>query len=454
MPYKDLREFINRLEKEGELIRIKEELDPKFEVAAVLKEIGKKDSPAVLFERVRGYDIPVVGNLWGSKKLVALELETSEDAFLDEYQKRQRRRIPPVIVKEAPAKEVIIKQDIAVLKTMPVLTHHERDAGPYITQGMVFAKDPETGRKSMGLHRLQVKGKAKLGVWISEYSPGSGRALKNAESRGQPLEVAIAIGIDPAIILAAYTVTPGVVDKFEVAGGLRGEPLELVKCETLDLEVPANAMFVIEGKIPPWVRELDGPFGDEFGYYIPVYATVIEITAITHQRSPIYPTHVPFTQAPWNSFLTWTVAPQTKEFLRLLIPSLKDVDVSLMAGRYVLSIDKRNEWDARHALYLVLNLVPYAKYAIVVDGDVDVHNREEVDWAVFGRCQPDPDKDLILVTDVLGGELAPYIKEVPITTKIGLDATKPLDRPERFDRIAVPKEATEKAVGIVKKYLG
>jgi 2,5-furandicarboxylate decarboxylase 1 len=451
MAYKDLRAFLDRLEKEGELIRIQEELDPNFEVSAIFHHLGQRENPAALIERVRGYGIPVVGNLFASEKRVALTLETTEDAFFSEYEKRLGRQIPPIAVKEAPVKEVVIREDIDIFETMPVLTYHKRDVSPYITQGVVFTKDPETGRRSMGIHRIQVKGRNKLGVFISEFGAGSSTSLKNAESRGQPLEVAIAIGVDPAILVACYSPLPlPYFDKLALVGGLRGEPLEVVSGETMDLEVPANAMFIIEGKIPPGVRELDGPFGETSGYYTPIISPVIEITAITHQREPIYAVFQPFSLDD-RVFTRMVLERQLWGLLKRMIPSLKELDFSPHDDFLIMSMERKNEWEPREALYHALTLLMHVKYAIVVDEDVDVHNPMEVKWALAGRCQPD--KGLVLITDVQGNPLDPSIKEGGIRSKLGIDATKPLDRAERFERVAVPEEAADKAAEVLKKYL-
>ncbi len=451
MAYKDLRAFIEYLEKEGELLRIKEELDPRYEISAIFRGLGQREGPALLIERVKGYGIPLVGNLLGSRKRIALALETNEDDCIKEYEKRSGEKIPPLEVKAASVKDVILKEKVDIFKTIPVLTYHQRDASPYITQGIVFSKDPETGQRSMGIHRLQVKGGNRLGVYISEYSPTLGKFFANAEKRGKPLEVAIAIGVDPALLITASSIllAPGS-DKLELAGGLRREGLEVTKGETVDLEVPANAMFIIEGRIPPGVRELDGPFGESSGYYIPSHSPVIEITAITHQKNPIYAVFQPFSLDDVLFFNTiWKN--QISKFLKSVIPSIREVFLSYPGGFLVMSIEKRNEWDARHALYTSLTLLLFVKYAIVVDSDIDVSDPKEVGWALSGRCQLD--RDLVLLKDVCGDPLDPSVKKGNITTKIGLDATKPLDGRERFERIAVPQDAALKAAEILKKYL-
>ena len=451
MSYKDLRSFLSCIEKEGELIRIKEVLAPEYEVSAIFERLGHKELPAIIMDKVKGYDIPIVGNLLGSKKRLALALETSEADFAGEYHRRMMGQIPPVSVKEAPVKEIVINNDIDLIKTLPVLTNHERDASPYITQGIVFTKNPETGQKSMGVHRLQVKGKNRLCVYISEFSPTIGRSFAAAERSGEPLQVAIAIGVEPALLIAAIGFSiMSIKDKLELAGSLRGEAVEVIRGETVDFDIPADSMFILEGIIPPKTREIDGPFGESSGYYITVSSPVIEITTITHQKNPIYAIFKPYSIED-SLFFDLTGSRQLAEVLRTVVPSVKDVALSMIGSKIIISIDKKNEWEARHALYASLTMFMFAKYAIVVDDDINIHNPDEVAWALTGRCQPD--KDIITVHDVLGHCLDPSLKAGNIGSKLGLDATKPLDRRDDFNKIGVPADIALKADGILKKYL-
>ena len=283
MSFKSLRNFIERLEREGEIIRVKDKLSPRFEIAAFFEILGKKEgNPAAIIENVEGYDIPVVGNLLGSKRRLAMALETDEDNIFKDFSRINEKGLPPEIISPAPVKDVVIDKDIDILRDFPVLTYHEKDAGPYITQGIVFSKDPESGNRTMGVHRLQVKGKNRLGIFLA--SKTSTEYFHNAEEKGKPLNVAIAIGVDPVILIASVSWSP-FGDKLTLAGTLRREPLELTPAESVDLEVPANAMIVMEGKILPNLREKEGPFGESTGYYITAQNPVIEITTITQRRS-------------------------------------------------------------------------------------------------------------------------------------------------------------------------
>jgi 2,5-furandicarboxylate decarboxylase 1 len=448
MPYEDVRAFLNRLESKGELIRIKEELDPKYEVAAVLHELGQKDSPAVFFEKVKGYDVPVAGNLFGRRRRFALALETEEGDIEGKLDRGKGAPIAPVMVEEAAVKQVILKDEIDLLKVIPILSHSEKDAGPYITQGVLFLKDPETGDRTMGVHRMQAKGKDGICAYISSLGK-SFVFLQKAEAKDQPLEAAIAIGNDPVVVMAAVAYLP-LGDKFGLAGGLRGEPMKLVKAETVDLDVPANAMFVLEGEILPHVREVDGPFGESLGYYTTINSPVIQIKAITHQREPIYTVFPPYS-VEQELMYELNFVPEMRRMLKMSIPSLQDVTYIYTLATLVLSIKKGKGWEGRQALYTALSMGPLVKFAIVVDDDVNIHDFRELACALAGRAQPE--EDAVLFSGIYGHELDPSCKEDFVSSKMGLDATKPLEHPEHFEMARPPHPARDKAKKILRGYL-
>jgi len=445
MAYTDLRDFIKRLEQEGEIIKIKDTLSPRFEISALFEELGKREgNPAAIIENVKGYHVPVVGNLLGSRKRIALALETEEENIFQKYSAVNDNPIPPRIVSQAPVKEVILNKNIDILKHLPVLTNHEKDASPYITQGLVFSKDPETGSKTMGVHRLQVKDKDKLGIFLA--SKTSTEYFRKAEESGRPLNVAIAIGVEPVILLASIAWFP-FGDKLTLAGNLRGEPLDLIPAESIDLEVPAHAMFILEGKILPDVRETEGPFGESTGYYITVQNPVIEITTITHQKDPLYSIFKPFSVE--DDLLTaMFFKTNTLKELKNVIPSVQDIAISMYSAHAIISIKKKEEWEARTALYSILSNNLYLKHAVIVDDDIDIYNSHEVEWAIASRFQAD--RDLVILNDVGGSFIDPSIKEGYISAKMGLDATKPLNQVEKFEKIKIPKQAKEKVKKILK----
>ncbi len=447
MAYKDLLEFIERLKEEDELIIIEEELDPKYEISAILREIAKKrNGKAVLIENVKGYDLKVVGNLLGSEKRIAIALDIKGD-LVEEYIKRKEQPIPPKIVDKAPAKEVIIKDNIDILKELPILTYHEKDASPYITQGIIFMKDIESGFMTMGVHRLQVKDKNKLGVFLA--SKTSTELFRIAEEKGIPLPVAIVIGVDPSILIASVSWYP-YGDKISLSGGLRGEGVELIKAENSGLMIPASAMVVLEGKILPNIREKEGPFGESTGYYITANNPVIEVETITRRKDIIYPVFEPWTHE--DELLTtiaWSAI--MKKELKSLFPSIQDLVASTICSNVIISIKKKDEGEARKILYGILSSNPYIKHAIVVDDDIDIYSRREVEWALSTRFQGED--DIVIITKVQGSPIDPSVKDEYLTSKVGFDATKPLKNRELFEKIKVPLSSQEKARVILKKYI-
>ena len=269
---KDLIEYLNKLEDKGELLRIKEEVSTKYDITAVTRRVSKRNGPAILFQNVKGYKMPVVTNLLGTLKRVSLSLDVPESEIPSFFQGFPEE--PPVIVEQCPVQEVVFTDPSNILDILPVLTNHEYDVSPYITQGIVFMKDPETGEQTMGVHRLQVRGHRRLGLFLA--SKTSTEYYKKAAEKNQHLDVAIAIGVHPAILLAAVAWYP-FGDKLSLAGGLLRQPVKVCKARNVDLLVPAEAVIIIEGRIPPGVLEQDGPFGESTGTYIPALANAIEI---------------------------------------------------------------------------------------------------------------------------------------------------------------------------------
>ena len=439
-PCDDLRSFISSLDEAGEIIKIEEELSPTFEIAAALRYLDRRNDKVILFSRVKGYTIPIVGNLFQSYRSIATALDIKDSQkVMDEYWKRSSARIKPEIEKSAPVKEVILKGDIDILKVMPVLTHHEKDAGPYFSSAVTIAKDPQTGIRGMGIHRIQVKGKNKIGIFLG--TPPLSRFLSLSDAKGKPLEIAIIIGVDPLTFLASITYAPEGIDKFDLAGGLRGKPVELVKGETVDIEVPRYAEFVMEGQILPGVRETEGPFGESGGAYLTVQNPVAHINCVYHRKQPIYHALMPFNKE--NGIITNLVWEATQlDDIQLSLPAVKKVHLWGSVGEVaVVQIEKYGEDDGRKIIKDLFNLLTRAKGIIVVDTDIDIQDPYEVEWAVFTRFQVD--RDLLTISGVPGSVLDPSA-DGGLTSKWGLDATKPLKEAEKYEHIAPPSWAMEK----------
>jgi len=438
MAYGDLYEFVVCLRQEGELLEVKEALDTKFEISALLREVGVSEGPALLVDRPKGYKMPVVGNLLGSRRRLALALESPPDALLETYQRAKEGPLAPKTVAQAGFREVTVSAP-DVLRELPVLTYHQRDTGPYITQGVVFMADPETGKRTMGVHRMQVKGGGRLCVQL--ISPTSQEFLRRAEEREKPMPVAIAMGVTPAVLLAAVTWFP-FGDKLALAGALQGAAMELVSCELSELLVPAHAMMVLEGEIPPGVRDTDGPFGESTGCYTTASSPVVEVKLLQRRQESLYSVFTPWTQEE-DFILNLVWAGEALKKLRSEIPSVVDLSLSWNASTMTVSLRKRTDGDPRKAIYLGLLYNHYIKRVIVVDEDVDIHVPWELDWAMATRVQPD--RDLVVLERVDGSPIDPSVGPEAMGSRYGVDATKPLGEAERFEKIAVPPRAAERA---------
>ena len=448
MLFNDLRSFVDRLDEQGELLRIKERLDPEFEVSAAIRHGAKMTDKAIFVENVKGYDCPVVGNLLGTKKRMGMAIGADEKDAVNKLLVKEEDLIPCETVTTGPVKDMIIRGDIDLFKILPVLTYHELDASPYITQGIVFMKDRESGVETMGVHRLQVKGRNRLGMLFG--SKTSSEILSSADRRGESLEIAVAIGVDPATLMASVFWAP-FGNKFDIAGALRGAPLELVKAETVDLRVPAQAMFVLEGKIIPGLRETEGPFGESNGYYITAENPVIEIEAITHRKDPIYPVFVPWDKEDKN-LLDLLATPHVHKNVKGLFPSVIDVKLFFDAGFAIISLKKRTETEPRELLYYILSTINFIKVAMVVDEDVHLESQGEINWALGTRCFME--KDVILMESVGGNKLDPTAKGKDfVLTKLGLDATKPLSKKDDFIKVAPPHDVQIKISRLFENYL-
>lgn len=438
--YDDLRTFISDLDEAGEVIKIDAELSPTFEIAAGLRHLDRRNDKAILFRRVKGYSIPVIGNLFQNYRNIATALGIKDSRkVLDEYRKRSSTLVKPEIQTSGPVKELMFKEDIDILKVMPVLTHHEKDAGPYFSSAVTIAKDPQTGIRGMGIHRIQVKGKNKIGIFLG--SPPLSRFLSSSDAMGKPLEIAVIIGMDPLTFLASITYVPEGIDKFDLAGGLREKAVELVKGETVDIEVPRYAEFVMEGQILPGIRETEGPFGESGGAYLAVKNPVALINCIYHRRQPVYHALMPFNRE--NGIITNLVWEATQiDNIQRSLPAVKKVHLWGSIGEVaVVQIDKNSDDDGRKIIKDLFNLLTRAKGIIVVDTDIDIQDPYDVEWAVFTRFQVD--KDLITITGVSGSVLDPSI-DGGLTSKWGVDATKPLKEAGKYEHIAPPAWAMEK----------
>jgi 2,5-furandicarboxylate decarboxylase 1 len=441
-----LRDFIEYLKQNGELLNLSAPLSPKFEISTILSEMGKQESPALFFEKVKGYQFPVIGNLLGTKARLSMALGIDQENFFESALSKLEKRIPPILAKDQLPKVVVTgKERVDLPKLLPILTHYANDSGPYITSGITSARDPKGGVIGRGLHRMEVRGKKELG--ISLINPPLSEIYAQYKKENRRMEVATVIGVDPAILIASISKIPRGTDKLSVAGGLKGKPIPMVKAETVDIDIPAHAEIVIEGYIDPKGKEKDGILGESSGYYMTFSKSpTIHVTAISYRKGAYFHAIVPWGLEVDNLLCLIhgidIVPKMKKEF-----PYLKQIHFipGTFGSHVVMSIDTENKGEIRKVLHFALSFTNIKK-AIVVDEDVNPEYHQEVEWALATRFQGD--RDLIIIPDLRGQPIDPSSKEGFLTAKIGMDATRP--KKEGFERVDTPREVKYRLASILK----
>ena len=446
MAYEDLNEFVRSLEQRGELRRIRVEVDPDLEITEITDRVCKRGGPALLFERVRGYDVPVLINAFGSvrRMCLALKVEGLDEigAEVDEFlalkvparwteklgalpKLKRLLDMAPKRVTRAPCQEVV-ETERPSLDGLPILRCWPGDGGPFITLPVVITKHPETGVRNAGMYRMQVFDERTTGMHWHPHKGGA-HHYRVAERLGRRLEVAVALGPDPAVTYAATAPVPDDMDEFTFAGFLRKRRVELTRCATVDLEVPANAQIVLEGYVEPGERRQEGPFGDHTGFYsLPDLYPVFHLTAVTRRKRPIYPATVVGKPPMEDCFLGKATERIFLPALRRQVPEIVDMNLpveGVFHNLAIVSIDKRYPGHARkvmHALWGMGQMV-FTKIIVVVDREVDVHNLSEVLWRVGNAIDPKRDIEFTVgPADVL--DHAAQISG--LGSKMGIDATR------------------------------
>ena len=431
MPFNDLREFVTFLESEGELIRTQKPVDVKYEISAYIRKTSDVQGPALLFDNVKGFDMPVLGGVFSTRKRAFLALETSNEDYVNKFQHALDHLLAPKLVTNAPCKEVVYKGKDVDLNKLPVPIFSEKDPAPFITLGLCISRDPKSGGKNTSIYRLQLKGRNRLGIMAQHLV----RQLVEAESIGKPLPIAIAIGTDPVLPLATQWMAPYGTDELALAGSLRGAPVEVVKAETVDVEVPATAEIIIEGMVLPNVREEEGPFGEVSGYYTPSNPKpVIEVSAITHRRNPIYQaalTGMPTTenhilkQLPLEATYYWQLKKEFPGVTAVHFPAAGTVGMTC-----VIAMKQAYECEARTLIAAMIG-TRRNKITVVVDDDVDITDMEKVWWAIATRTQAD--EDVIVFPRVVATAMDPSVPKLRVGSSLGIDATVPFG--QRFPEI-------------------
>jgi len=436
MAYRTLRSWLRNLAATDRLALAESGVDLDFELAAVAKR--QDGSKAVLFPSPKRGDanapnVPVIANLLAERSWVAESLGVGQGEVLDAFRRAVDQPLPWEEVADAPAQQRVIL-DPDLLRDLPIPLHNEHDSGPYISAGLVIARNPRTGVQNVSINRLQISAKDRMGILMLPRHLHAFYAA--AEEAGDPLEVAVAIGVDPATLLASQAIVPIDFDELEVAGALHGAPLRVAKCATNNVRVPADAEVVIEGRLLPNVRESEGPFAEFPQYYGPAgNREVIQVDAITTRANPMFHTIV---SAGMEHLLLGAI-PREATIVAYLQRSFPNViDVNLSQGgvcRYHLAvqIDKRQEGEPRNIIAGAFSSHADIKQVIVVDKDVDVHDPTAVEWAVATRFQAG--RDLVILPGALGSKLDPSAED-GISDKMGLDATMPVKR-EGLDYVVV-----------------
>lgn len=447
MGHSDLREFLADLG--DDLRHVTQPFDPRFEIAAALRSLPP-DGPALLFERIVGYPgARVAGNLIANRTRLARALGTTPEALTRTWTEKKQTAFAPVSLRgRAPVQEVVHASPASVLDHLPVLTHHALDGAPFLTSGVVLCTDPASGQRGMGIHRMMIQGGRRLGILLA--NPPLSRFHAAAESAGRPLDVAIALGVEPALLLAAVVKSgPLGPDKMAVAGGLRGAPVELVQATSVDVAVPARAEIVIEGRVLPGVRAPEGPFGENTGCYFSNVSPVVEVSAITHRDNFIYPGLCPWS-GDVDMLLSLAAGTELLGQLQGLVGGV--VDLELLPGTAgfsaVIAVHGCPSTEVRRLLMLALNLDRRLKSVTVVDDDIDLRDAREVGWAMATRFQPD--RDTVIVPRTEGYVIDPSSAGGE-GSKIGFDATRGAG-PE-FDKITLEPAALRKARAVLEELL-
>ena len=435
-PVTRLRDWLDRLAATGRLSIARPGAALRFQVAAIAKRLD--GTRATLFPSPDQHPVPVVSGLISDRGWMAEAMGVPPSQVIRRFQAAAAAPLPWREIAEAPVQEVV-HREVDLTRLLPMPTHNEHDSGPYITAGLLISRNPTTGIQNVTIHRLQAIEPNRFGVLLL---PRHTMAFyQTAEEAGHDLEIAIVVGIDPLTLLASQAILSLDADELEVAGALHGAPLEVVKCLTNEVRVPAQAEFVLEGRILREAREFEGPFG-EFPQYYGERARrhVVEIDAVTHRTNPIFHTIV----GGGLEHLLLGAIPREATILATIQRSFPNVrDVHLARGgvcRYHLYVQmrKRQEGEAKNVILSAFAAHYDVKHVVVVDEDVDIHDPTEVEWAFATRFQAD--RDLVVVSHAQGSKLDPSTQD-GVGAKMGFDATVPLAAPEfKFTRIRVPGE--------------
>jgi len=430
----DLQSYVDFLEHNNHLVRVKSKVDANLTLAGIAKKF--EGGKAVLFENIKGRNYPVLIGLYWNRPMLARMFDTTSEqlpfVLSDEIAAWRKNPVDPVIVTSGPANEVIEKSPD--LTELPIPHHAENDGGQYLTSSAVIAKDPDTGVRNLSIHRMMVTGPRRCTLLLEEY----GHVMdyyRRAEARGQALEITVNNGVDLGVHLAAASpasAAPIETDEVGLASQILGEPVHLIEAQTVGVEAIGNAQFVIEGRILPRAREPEGPYAEVTGYYASrENRWVFEVSAITHRRDPIF--HSILSGSEVRNAYASVAEAGIFESIRNKVPEVTAAHLSDGSVPYnlVIQIDKTHEGCQHAAIDAAFESLAFLKTVTVVDTDVDIFNGGDVEWAVATRARFE--RDLKFIPDAIGHRLNPMVADDK-WTRLGIDATVPLPRAEKYVR--------------------
>ncbi len=488
MPLESLRDFVDVLEQKGELTRVRALVDPELEVAEIMRRfMYDKDRPAVLFENVKGYTVPILGNTFGSNERLRIALEEDDfsqigNRIVDLTRMKmptgvfgKLRMLPklseisdygPKHTDSGPVKELVLTEQQADLYSLPILKSFKGDAGRFITFGLTVTKHPETEVTNMGVYRMQILNARKAIMHWQIHKRGAQHLeiLKDKKSKNEEVNkdsriaVAVVIGADPATMFSAVAPVPEGMDKYLFSGIVRKKGIKLVKCNTIDLEVPANAEIVLEGYVDPNDIQMEGPFGDHTGYYTPAEPyPCFNLTCISMRKNPIYLTTVVGKPILEDAYIGKVIERSFLPLIQMFHPEVVDFSMPAAAwfqGLAIISIKKRYPGQAKKVMMGLWGMgqLSLTKMFVTVDYDINVHDMDEVLWAVTTRT--DPKRDLMFIENAPTDTLDPSSPLLNLGSKVGIDATTKWHQ-EGFSReIQVLATVDEETQNLVSKRWG
>lgn len=446
----NFRSFISLLEQRNDLVRIKKEVDPKYELPSILWKF-QDQKKAVLFEKVKGSSLPVIGGLLHGMERVALALgivPTKEFIYYEDtgyIDSAVSHPLPYETVDQGPVKEVVMKGKDIDLTKFPVSTYFEHDSGPFITSAIGIARNPETGVLNMGIYRILVMGKDKMTINASPLSDLMS-IYKVAEQKGEKLPIAVAIGVEPALMVAAVVKTPKTISEIDVAGALKGMSIKLVQCETNDLWVPADAEIVIEGEVD-FSNKVSNQLGEFAGYYGKVVNPVINITAITRRQDAIFYNILAGPSVEHRTLGNFALVNTKMNIIRQVkqqYPHITNITLSLIGSMYhfLIAIDKQNDETPMNMIKEIFQsqvgqtkISQLIKRIVIVDDDVDVYDQDEVEWAIWSRVGT---ADKIMIMPDVDSWVMDYAAKAGKSVRVGIDATKDLEDVEKLRKAIIP----------------